>query len=149
LGASAIQETGGVVLIDEIDLHLHPKWQQQVLDDLLGIFPKMQFIATTHAPSVIHAVKNESLLLLRDNDVIYPKDGAYGMDVNSVLLGIMDARVRPATIQNELAQIYKYIDDDKLEQASTAVAELERIVGYNDPEISGIKVTIDFMELEE
>ena len=43
-------ETDGIVLIDEVDLHLHPKWQQRILGDLTEIFPKVQFIISTHAP---------------------------------------------------------------------------------------------------
>lgn len=51
--ANPLSETGGVVLIDEIDLHLHPRWQRRVLDDLLRVFPRLQVITTTHSPFVI------------------------------------------------------------------------------------------------
>ena len=50
------QETPGVVLIDEIDLHLHPRWQRRVVDDLLRTFPKIQFFGTTHSPFVIQSL---------------------------------------------------------------------------------------------
>jgi predicted ATP-binding protein involved in virulence len=52
----ASQETPGVVLIDEIDLHLHPRWQRRVVDDLLRTFPKIQFFGTTHSPFVIQSL---------------------------------------------------------------------------------------------
>ena len=56
LGDQVLRETPGIVLIDEIDLHLHPKWQQSILNDLNEIFPKIQFIVSSHAPAVINSV---------------------------------------------------------------------------------------------
>ena len=60
------KRTPGVVLIDEIDLHLHPEWQKRILSDLREIFPNIQFIVSTHAPSVINSVRSENLVLLED-----------------------------------------------------------------------------------
>jgi predicted ATP-binding protein involved in virulence len=56
LGADAVEQTPGVVLIDEIDLHLHPKWQRHVVTDLLRAFPKVQFLATTHSPFIMQSL---------------------------------------------------------------------------------------------
>ena len=57
LSSLAMEETPGVVLIDEIDLHLHPKWQRQIVEDLRGAFPKIQFVATTHSPFIIQSLR--------------------------------------------------------------------------------------------
>ena len=54
LGTDVLTKTPGVVLIDELDLHLHPRWQQHVVADLCRTFPEVQFIATTHSPQIIH-----------------------------------------------------------------------------------------------
>ena len=59
-------ETPGVVLIDEIDLHLHPKWQRQIVDNLRKAFPKVQFFATTHAPAVIQSIRPGELIDLNE-----------------------------------------------------------------------------------
>ena len=56
LGARAAQKTSGVVLIDEIDLHLHPKWQRHVVNDLQQAFPNLQFITTTHSPFILQSL---------------------------------------------------------------------------------------------
>lgn len=56
LREGALIETPGVVLIDELDLHLHPKWQRRVIGDLMNVFPKVQFVGTTHSPFVIQAL---------------------------------------------------------------------------------------------
>ena len=92
------KNTDGVVLIDEVDLHLHPAWQQRVLGDLRAIFPKVQFIVSTHAPAVINTVKRESIRILKNKNIKLAPIETYGKDVNSVLKEIMDADGRPANI---------------------------------------------------
>lgn len=62
-------QTSGVVLIDELDLHLHPQWQQRIVKDLTTIFPKVQFIVTTHSPNVIGSVPHEQLLVLENYQI--------------------------------------------------------------------------------
>lgn len=66
LGGSVLGETPGVVLIDELDLHLHPKWQRQVIEDLRTTFPKLQFICTTHSPFLIQSLRSGEELLMLD-----------------------------------------------------------------------------------
>ncbi|WP_171899555.1 AAA family ATPase [Candidatus Marithrix sp. Canyon 246] len=70
LGGNAIKETEGVVLIDEIDMHLHPKWQKNIISDLKNTFPKIQFIATTHSPFIIQSLRAEELIKLDGDDVV-------------------------------------------------------------------------------
>lgn len=64
LGDRAYAETPGVVLIDEIDLHLHPTWQRRIVEDLRRTFPKVQFIATTHSPLIIQSLRPGELIAL-------------------------------------------------------------------------------------
>lgn len=64
LGASAAKETPGIVLIDEVDLHLHPAWQQRVIQSLVSTFPKVQFIVTTHSSQVLTTVPRECIRLI-------------------------------------------------------------------------------------
>jgi predicted ATP-binding protein involved in virulence len=68
LRGEAIRETPGVVLIDEIDLHLHPKWQRRVVNDLLAAFPRIQFVATTHSPFIIQSLVPEKGIRLINLD---------------------------------------------------------------------------------
>lgn len=66
LRQSALSETHGVVLIDELDLHLHPTWQRRVIEDLRSTFPKIQFICTTHSPFLIQSLRSgEELVMLK------------------------------------------------------------------------------------
>lgn len=64
----ACRETPGIVLIDEIDLHLHPRWQRHVVDDLRKIFPNVQFIVTTHSPLIVQSLRQGELIDINDDD---------------------------------------------------------------------------------
>lgn len=64
LGENAVKETEGVVLIDELDMHLHPKWQKTVVDDFKRTFPKIQFIVTTHSPFIVQSLRSNEMINL-------------------------------------------------------------------------------------
>jgi predicted ATP-binding protein involved in virulence len=64
LNQDALEKTNGIVLIDEIDLHLHPKWQKRVVNDLKKTFPKIQFIATTHSPFIVQSLQSDEVINL-------------------------------------------------------------------------------------
>ena len=67
LGYNAVNYTPGVVLIDEVDLYLHPIWQKTVLRDLMAAFPNIQFIVTTHSPFIVQSLRQGELISF-DND---------------------------------------------------------------------------------
>lgn len=64
LGVNAVKQTPGIVLIDEVDLYLHPHWQQHVLADLQEAFPLFQFIVTTHSPFIVQSVDTNNVITL-------------------------------------------------------------------------------------
>lgn len=72
LEAEAIKKTEGMVLIDELDLHLHPNWQKQVVGRLLDTFPKIQFVATSHSPFIIQSLYHRDDCLLWDLETNAP-----------------------------------------------------------------------------
>lgn len=78
LGENAVKETPGVVLIDEIDMHLHPNWQKRIVGDLKRIFPKVQFIATTHSPFVVQSLEADELINLERSSDVPPQDFEIG-----------------------------------------------------------------------
>ena len=87
------KEMDGIILIDEIDLHLHPTWQQRILEDLRYIFPKVQFIVSTHAPSVVSTAKSENVIMLDGREAHGPSGEVHGRDTNTIISGIMKASV--------------------------------------------------------
>lgn len=84
LKAEATRQTDGIILIDEIDLHLHPEWQIHILQDLQKAFPKLQFIVTTHAPLVISALNDCRIYSISSGEV-YDFPLQYGRNADSVL----------------------------------------------------------------
>lgn len=81
LGGEASSETSGVVLIDELDLHLHPKWQRRIIEDLRKIFPKIQFICTTHSPFLIQSLREGKLIRLDTNE----EDEYYNRSIEDIV----------------------------------------------------------------
>ena len=79
---SQVTETAGIVLIDELDMHLHPKWQWKVIDALRQTFPKVQFIATTHAPILFASAKDVWLIDIEQEEIQY-SHSHYGLDVET------------------------------------------------------------------
>ena len=137
-------QTPGIVLIDEVDLHLHPLWQQRILKDLQTIFPAVQFIVSTHAPSVISSVRKENLLILSDLTQAYqPVCEVYGSDANSVLSSVMSANERPVEIKQLFAAFYQAVDKENFDKAEQIYATLKTEIGDNDPELTSARVTLD------
>ena len=87
LGANAPQETEGIIFIDEIDLHLHPRWQRRIVEDLQRTFPNIQFFATTHSPFIIQSLRQGKLINL--NDTSYSEDEGKSIeDIAEYIMGI-------------------------------------------------------------
>ena len=63
-GDAAVTETPGIVMIDELDMYLHPRWQQHILADLHSAFPKIQFMVTTHSPFIVQSVEQRNIITL-------------------------------------------------------------------------------------
>lgn len=64
LGSNVFAESPGIVLIDELDLHLHPNWQRHIVNDLKNSFPKIQFVVTTHSPFIVQSLESSELINL-------------------------------------------------------------------------------------
>ena len=137
-----------VVLIDEIDLHLHPKWQRQIVHNLTTIFPRCQFIATTHSPQVIGEVPHERIHIISDGEV-YSPPYSFGVDSSRVLEEIMDADPRATEVKELLSNVSQVIGKEQFNQARDLVEQLVGHLGDGDPEVTRLRTLLDFMEGEE
>jgi predicted ATP-binding protein involved in virulence len=117
----------GIVLIDEIDLHLHPRWQRTIVRRLREAFPNCQFILTTHSPLVVSDPDNIRVLALKSGE-IREMPNLYGMDVEQVFLEIMDTPLRDPALQNTIDALLEAIQDRELEKAKTLRRELGAIL---------------------
>ena len=137
-------EAGAVVLIDEIELHLHPGWQRRVVKNLVETFPKCQFIATTHSPQVIGEVDHDRIHIVANNQVYSPRS-SFGMDSNRVLEEIMYTDPRNKKVKELLSKISRKIGNDQYEDARSLLPDLVRYLGEDDPEVTRILTLLDFM----
>ncbi|MGI2027998.1 AAA family ATPase [Endozoicomonas acroporae] len=117
LGHEAALKAEGIVLIDEVDMHLHPKWQQTVIQGLTTAFPNIQFIVTTHSPQVLSTVKAESIRLLKHtvdpqsglsiSEAIQPKAQCRGVASSDLMADLMGVDPIPDVIEAGWLSSYK------------------------------------------
>lgn len=107
LGERVCELTPGVVLIDELDLHLHPKWQRKIVGDLKRVFPRVQFIATTHSPFIIQSLEPDELrkLNLHDDDERVSNDEFFRKSIEDISEKVMD--INDVQRSEKLNQMYK------------------------------------------
>ena len=143
-----LEKTSGVVLIDEIDMHLHPSWQKKIISVLKKIFPKVQFVFTTHSPSILSNVSNKNVLIL-DNFEIYPLENmTYGKDIEAILREVMRVQVRPKEVIDELKLFNDLLDENNLLEAKKILKELEEILGKDDSEVVERRISLELEEIE-
>lgn len=145
-----LTEGKAIVLIDEIELHLHPKWQRMVVRKLREVFPACQFIITTHSPQVIGQVKPDKLRLLVQDDsgrvVLNPVSQTYGMDSSWVLENIMGVPARDYETEQRLSAIYDAIDAEDFAKARTLANMLRNEIG-DFPDLQEAIALLDRFEL--
>ncbi len=141
-------EAEAVVLIDEIDLHLHPKWQRQIVQNLTTAFPRCQFIATTHSPQVIGEVTHERIQIIADSEVYSPTH-SFGVDSSRILEEIMDVDPRTKEVAELLSEISQAIGRQQFDRARELLDKLVDQLGDKDPEVTRLRTLLDFMEGEE
>jgi predicted ATP-dependent endonuclease of OLD family len=138
-------EASALVLIDEIELHLHPAWQRTIIPRLTKTFPNCQFIVTTHSPQVLSHVDPECIHILDydgDNVVVKRPDSSYGLDSNRILEDILGVSKRPQEIQDRMLELFRTINNNDLESAKEIVRELGDRIGINEPELVKAEATI-------
>lgn len=142
LGDDAVRKTSGIVLIDEVDMHLHPEWQQLVLRDLKhqDAFPQIQFIVTTHSPQVVSTVKKEHIRILEigNETAATPISRTFGESSNDILETVMHTGFRPDVEHvRELDKYFTMIDAGRYkEQDATELRKkLEQIIGADHREL--------------
>ena len=127
----AFAKTPGVVLIDEIDVHLHPIWQRRIVADLKQMFPAMQFVCTSHSPQVIGELQPEEIRLMHEGRISEPAL-SFGMDSNWVVEVVMGGSKCDPQVKTRLEQVFKLINDKKLADAETEALTLRGEIGNSD-----------------
>ena len=144
LGEKAATETSGVVLIDEIDLHLHPEWQKRVIRNLQDAFPRIQFVVTTHAPLVIGSLQDGKIFSIKDNQT-YDFPLQTGKDANYIL-NEMGTSEMDDEIKEMLNRYFLLIEKGlgAEEQALSLRSQLEKRLGQNHTELQRADMMLSF-----
>jgi predicted ATP-binding protein involved in virulence len=150
-GLDACLKTSGTVLIDEIDLHLHPTLQATVTKGLQKAFPKLQFVITTHAPMVMTGIPVD------DNNIIYKLNfnategytatplKLYGMDASSIIEIALNTIPRSIEVDNRLNDLFNLIDEDKFPQAVEKLTKMKMEFGDNLPDLAKAQAMLNFL----
>jgi len=135
----------GIILIDEIELHLHPKWQRTIVPRLEKTFPNIQFILTTHSPQVLSSMKRENVFVL-ENFKLKKSPNTFWRDSNSILENVFKTEERQLDGVEAIKKLYDLIHKEKKEEASKMLEELEDELGDDYRELIRAKTYIDLME---
>ena len=138
---------GGIILIDELELHLHPSWQCEAIDKLRDVFPNCQFFITTHSPHIVQNLrldKNDSLTVLSDGKV-YNVDAEYGSPINEILSEIFGLKsLRPLPIAGTLERVWNLLENGVFEspELNNAIESLRALIPEGDIEFAKINMQI-------
>ncbi len=145
-------EGEGIILIDEIDLHLHPAWQRRAITKLTEVFPNVQFVVTTHSPQILSEVSPDSIrLLYQDNNVTkftIPRQ-SIGLNSAEILRELMDDPGINSTVPKRLEEIASKIDHDEFDVARKLIKKLKEDLNGSIPDIVEAEATIAMLEPEE
>lgn len=131
-----IEEFEGVILIDELELHLHPEWQTRIVEVLKKAFPCAQFIVSTHSPHIIQTAKPDEIIsLIQDGNIVKQKAvasgefGFQGWSVEEILLDVMGMNDTRTIIYHEaMYQFQKAVNNDDFEAGSIAFSQLDKML---------------------
>lgn len=124
-----ILSSKGIVLIDEIDAHLHPTWQREIVPLLLDLFPSIQFFVTTHSPQIIASVNSEQVFICDNFEVSQLTFKTKGLDSNTILRHIFNSTDRPKEYQELLSKF-----DELIEKRATITSIQQVLSQISDKE---------------
>lgn len=140
----------GIVLIDEIELHLHPLWQRRILNVLKKVFPNIQFIVSTHSPQVLGEADdtyNVLRLIMGDNGkLLISETPLYGKDSNAILKR-MKTLERPSAVKQMFDKFYECIDLKKFDIAENILKNIEETIGEDDSELVSCWIKLDLEQI--
>ncbi|APH70593.1 AAA family ATPase [Aquibium oceanicum] len=144
-----VKDGAAIVLIDELDMHMHPQWQRQIGSLVTSTFPNCQFIATTHSPQIIGETQPERILLLQSDGerIVANRCGqAFGLDTNAILEQIMGTPSRAKSVREAISHVETALDDGDLKSARAGLARLRELIHGDDPTVVALEATINNLE---
>lgn len=153
LGEYAAEKTQGVFLIDEVDMHLHPSWQQTVVSSLEKAFPSLQFVLTTHSPQVLTTVPSSSICILKNGQMHTAPAGSQGAEASRMLNQIFEVESRPPQDKNTkiLKQYMKLVYENNwaTKEAIALRNQLDEVFKGQEPKLLELDLHIENKEWEQ
>lgn len=150
LGENACIETNGIVLIDEVDIFLHPSWQQRIIGDLQRTFPNIQFIVTTHSPQVVSSVPKECIRVIANGEIVPFDTPTQGVEISDILAGIFGTDPIPQNLEivQKLNTLHALLAEGKgnSDAWNLLFAELEHYYGNSYPPLLGALKHKEFLQ---
>ncbi len=141
-------EGEGVVMIDEVDLHLHPKWQHDLIDKLVTTFPNCQFILTTHSPHIISDRDDILVYALNDGELTQVPN-VYGEDVNTLLTQVFDVDVRDSKVEAQFDEAYRAISQKDYGDAQAIIERLMEQLPSENMELFKCRLLLAEAQLQD
>jgi predicted ATP-binding protein involved in virulence len=128
-------EQPAVVLIDEIELHLHPGLQRQILPRLRSVFPNAQFIVTTHSPQVLSSLPAANVRVIERFELRMLERGTWRRDTNRILETAFGDPGRPPEVAARFTALRDAVDAERFDDARRLIAELSAMIEGDDPDV--------------
>jgi predicted ATP-binding protein involved in virulence len=146
-GPRIIKDTPAIILIDEVELHLHPRWQQTVLPTLMDIFENTQFIVTTHSPQILTSIAAKHIKVLRDNRAYSVNDETEGAEAWRIMKDVLGVDSRPADLEivKDLNEYIRLVYEEKWDspRAADLQAKLNKHYGPSEPVLKELELHIE------
>lgn len=149
-GADAARKTHGIVMIDEVDMHLHPSWQQTVLTELCAAFPKLQFIVTTHSPQVLSTIRRENIRVLDGNSAEMPVASTYGQPSGDVMHSVMLVDPQPPIEEKQkIDRLTELVDQGNWSgtEAQGLLQQLTQALGSENARLQQLRRSVQRQEV--
>jgi len=142
-----LKQTPGVVLIDELDVHLHPNWQRRVAADLKRTFPQIQFVCTSHSPQIIGELNPEEIRHLDESTAGRMPAQSYGLDSNAILEDVLGAESRTQPVTEAIEAVEQSLEEGELDVARQKLEELEKLQHGPTRDSARLEATINNLEV--
>lgn len=142
-----ISQTPGIVLIDELDMHLHPKWQWRIIAGLKATFPNVQFVAATHSPVIMASCKEENLIRIDENRNITYEKTPYGLDVNDILKICQGSEAMAKKVNDLVKNFENDINEGDLDSAQKFADQIREELGDNHPKVTWAEETLELEKI--
>jgi predicted ATP-binding protein involved in virulence len=142
----------GVVLIDEVELHMHPQWQRKILPYLMRTFPNIQFIVTTHSPQVLGELdENVNIfpLIRKNGDLkVGEVNSLIGWDANTILEDYMYTHSLNEGIKRLIESIYDAIEAKDIVTAQECISKLKEMTDSNQKDVVRAEILVDRLRMK-